>query len=75
MASQTTLRSNLLKTASTNIEHLIQEKMGLAQFFKLSCVECKWYNKFCTSKECCRTDPTSGRIGYEEKQKTNYCFL
>lgn len=24
--------------ASVNIEHLIQQKMGLAQFFKLSCV-------------------------------------
>ena len=43
-------------TASINIEHLIQQKMGLAQFFGLSCVEYKWHiNKemFCTSKECC----------------------
>ena len=44
--------------------------MSLAQFFRLSCVECKWYIKLCTSKECCRTRPTSGRKGYDIKRRT-----
>ena len=60
--------------ASINIEHLIQEKMGFAQFFRLSCVECKWYRKFCTSKECCRTEPKSGRKRYELNRRTIVAF-
>ena len=43
--------------------------MGLAQFFRLSCIECKWHIKFCTSKEYCRTEPTSERKGYEINSK------
>ena len=60
--------------ASINTEQLIQEKMGLAQFFRLSCVECKWYIKFFTSKECCRAEPTSGRKGYEINRRTIVAF-
>ena len=62
------------RAASINIERLIQEKMGLAQFFRLSCVECKWYIKFCASKECCRTDPTSGRKPYEVNRRAIVAF-
>ena len=60
--------------ASINTEQLIQEKMGLAQFFRLSCVECKWYIKFCTSKECYRTEPTSERKGYEMNRRKTVAF-
>ena len=60
--------------ASIDIEHLIQEKLGLAQFFRLLCVECKWYIRFCTSKECWRTEPTSGRKGNEINRRTIVAF-
>ena len=60
--------------ASINIEHLIQEKMSLAQFFRLSCGECNCYIKFCTSKECCRAEPTSGRKGYEINRRAIIAF-
>ena len=60
--------------ACINIEHLIQEKMGLAQFFRLSCVECKLYIKFCTSKECYRVEPTSGRKEFEINRRTIVTF-
>ena len=43
--------------------------MSLAQFFRLPCIECKWHIKFCTSKEYCRTEPTSERKGYEINSK------
>ena len=66
--------------ASLNIEQLIQEKMGLAQFFRMDqykkffCGECNWYINFCTSKECCRTEPTSGRKGYEIHRRAIIAF-
>ena len=60
--------------ASLNIEQFIQEKMGLAQFFRLCCGECNWYINFCTSKECCRTEPTSGRKGYERNRRAIIAF-
>ena len=60
--------------ATINIEHLIHKKMDLAQFFRLSCVGCKWYIKFCTSKECCKTEPTSGRKEYEINRRTIVTF-
>ena len=59
---------------SINNQHLIREKMGLAQFFRLSRVECKWYIKFCSSKECCRAELTSGRKGYEINRRTIVAF-
>ena len=33
-----------------------------------------WYIKFCTSKQCCRTEPTSGRKGYEINRGTIVAF-
>ena len=60
--------------ATINIAYLIQEKMDLAQFFRLSCAECKWYIKIFTSKECCRTEPTPGRNEYKISRRTIVTF-
>ena len=38
---------------------MILEKKGLAQFFKISCIDCDWNLKFCSSKECNRASNAS----------------
>ena len=37
--------------ATVNIQHIIAQKMGLAQFFAISCTECDWHINFCLLKE------------------------
>ena len=60
--------------ASVNIEHLIDNKMGFVQFFKLSCVDCSWTIKFCSSKECGKIEQVSGRKGYDINRRTIIAF-
>ena len=82
MVNSTLLVSQLLSmigqcpacAASVNIEHLDRENMGLAQSFRASSVECRWYFKFCSSKECKKVETTSGRRGYDINKRTCYCF-
>ena len=60
--------------ALVNIEHLNGEKMGLAQFFLVSCVECRWKKKVCSSQECKKVEMTSGRKGYDINKRTVIAF-
>ena len=60
--------------ASINIKHLILEKRGLAQFFKISCIDCDWNLKFCSSKECNRASNAPGRSSYEVNKRVVIAF-
>jgi hypothetical protein len=51
--------------AAIDIEHLLSNKMGLAQFFNISCTECNWKITFCSSKECSILQSISGRKSFE----------
>ena len=42
--------------AAVNIQHMIAQKMGLAQFFAISCTECDWHINFCSSKEVTKSN-------------------
>lgn len=57
-----------------DITHLISEKMGFAQFFRISCTVCTWCIKLSSSKECSKPQPTSGRKGYEINKRTVLAF-
>lgn len=59
---------------SIKMVHLISEKMGLAQFFKITCTECNWSIKFCSSKECSRSQATQGRNGFEVNKRALVAF-
>ena len=48
--------------------------MGLAQFFEISCPECKGDIRFCSSKECNRSLPTSGGDSFEINTRTVAAF-
>ena len=55
---------------SINIEHLISEKMGIAQFFNIYCNNCDCNQKFCSSKECRRDSNSSGRSSFNLNKRT-----
>ena len=57
-----------------DIEHLLSNKMGLAQFFNISCTECNWKITFCFSKECSRLQSTSRRKSFEINIQTIAAF-
>ena len=59
---------------SINVEHLLNAKMGFAQFFDLSCSECPWKLRFCSSKQCEKLSPTHGRKGYDINRRTIIAF-
>ena len=59
---------------SINIEHLISEKMGLAQFFNIYCNEFNWNQKFCSSKECSRNSNSSGRNSLDLNKRALTAF-
>ena len=59
--------------AAVNIIHL-PLRMGLAHFFELSCTECEWKMKFCSSKECGRISDSSGRNCYEVNKRSIIAF-
>jgi len=54
---------------SVNIEHKLNDKMGLAQFFNITCSDCQWKLRFCSSKQCEKTT-TYGRSGYDINRRT-----
>ena len=59
---------------SINIEHLISEKMGLAEFFSIYCNDCDWNQKFCPSKECSRDSSSSGRNSFDLNKRALIAF-
>ena len=59
---------------SINIERLISEKMGLAQFFNIYCNDCDWNQKFCPSKECSRDSHSSGRNSFDLNKRALIAF-
>ena len=59
---------------SINIEHLISEKMGLAQFFNIYCNDFNWNQKFCSSKECSRNSNSSGRNSLDLNKRALTAF-
>ena len=59
---------------SVNIEHKLNDKMGLAQFFDISCSDCPWKLRFCSSKQCKKATPTHGRSGYDINRRTIVAF-
>ena len=60
--------------AAVNIQHMIAQKMGLAQFFAISCTECDWRISFCSSKEVTKSNNSQGRKSYEVSWRTVVAF-
>ena len=60
--------------ANVNIEHLVNNKMGFAQYFLISCVACPWEIKFCSDKECEKVEEGSGRKGFEVNRRSIVAF-
>ena len=46
--------------AAVNIQHMIAQEMGRAQFFAISCTECDWCINFCSSKEVTKSNNSQG---------------
>ena len=60
--------------AAVNIQHMIAQKMGLAQFFAISCTECGWRINFCSSNEVTKSNNSQGRKSYEVNRRTLVAF-
>ena len=60
--------------ATVNIQHIIAQKMGLAQFFAISCTECDWHINFCLLKEVTKSNNSQGRKSYEVNRRTLVAF-
>ena len=60
--------------AAVNIQHMIVQKTGLAQFFAISCTECDWCINFHSSKEVTKSSNSQGRESYEESRITLVAF-
>ena len=60
--------------AAVNIQHMIAEKMGRAQFFAIACTECDWRINFFSSKEVTKSNNSQGRKLYEVNRKTLVAF-
>ena len=60
--------------AAVNIQHMIAQKMGLAQFFAISCTERDWCINFCSSKEVTKSNNSQGRKLYEVNRITLVAF-
>ena len=60
--------------AAVNIQHMIAQKTGLAQFFAISCTECDWCINFHSSKEVTKSSNSQGRESYEESRITLVAF-
>ena len=60
--------------AEANIQHMIAQKMGLAQFFVISFTECDWRINFCSSKEVTKSNNSQGRKSYEVNRRTLAAF-
>ena len=59
---------------AVNIQHMIGQKMGLAQFFAISCTECDWRINFCSSTDITKSNNSQGRKSYEVNRRTLVAF-
>ena len=62
------------QSSSTEMEQHLYKKVGVEQFFKISRAECNWNIRLCSSKECSRSLPTSGRNSFEINTRTIAVF-
>ena len=60
--------------AAVNILYMITQKIGLAQFFAISCTERDWRINFCTPKEVTKSSNSQGRKSYEVNRRTLVAF-
>ena len=60
--------------AAVTIQDMIAQKMGLAQFFAISCTECGWRINFCSSNEVTKSNNSQGRKSYEVNRRTLVAF-
>ena len=60
--------------AAVNIQHMIAEKMGLAQFFAIACTEFDWRINFFSSEEVTKSNNSQGRKSYEVNRRTLVAF-
>ena len=60
--------------AAVNIQHMIAQKMRLAQFFAISCTKCDWHINFCSSKEVTKSNNSQGRKSHEVNRRTLVAF-
>ena len=60
--------------AAVNVTHLLKEKMGLAQFFDIRCVDCSWTTIFCSSKQCDKLEPRGGRASMDVNRRMVVSF-
>ena len=73
-ASAKKLKTSSETETSCGIVHgcnfIIAQKMGLAQFFGISCTESHWRINFCSSKEVTKSNNSQGRKSYEVNRRT-----
>ena len=60
--------------AAVNILYMITQKIGLAQFFAISCTERDWRINFCTPKEVTKSSNSQGRKSYEVNRRILVAF-